>query len=183
MLPKYPRDRILLPFPSRFPNPAEKPRICPKPKAVKKNSMSIVIGLCCTDGVVLCADRQITALGAYKYHEKKINVESGGRGFWKVVFAYAGDPGFAREIQQRLMPAIHQLKTDDLQAETVQSIADEVLTNTSRMYIDNTNSAALQLFLAISVWTAEQPELLRFDGRSLYKADGVSYLGVGGETS
>jgi 20S proteasome alpha/beta subunit len=53
-------------IPSHFtPLPTRKPYTPEKPKGAK--AMTIAVGFQCSDGIVLCADRQFTATGYYKY--------------------------------------------------------------------------------------------------------------------
>jgi hypothetical protein len=58
--------------------------------------VTIAIGFCCNDGLVMCADRQITSATGFKSHERKIS-----RASWyeqSILFSYAGDPDAARVL-------------------------------------------------------------------------------------
>ncbi len=59
--------------------------------------MTIGVGFLCPEGILLCADRQLTGDGGYKFEERKIFSH------WCVdgpsfVFSYAGDPDAARSM-------------------------------------------------------------------------------------
>jgi hypothetical protein len=53
------------------------------------------VGFLCSDGVVLCSDRQLTGEGGYKFEECKIFSSQWGDNY-SMVFSYAGDPDAAR---------------------------------------------------------------------------------------
>lgn len=77
-LPKYQNIRL--------PRPVRKLYILPKKRG---RAVTISLGIRTRDGVVLCSDQQITALGFHKYYEVKFR-ELKGNG-WGIVFNYA-DP-------------------------------------------------------------------------------------------
>ena len=52
--------------------------------------MTIGIGILCSEGMVFCADQQITQPGGHKFYEEKLYKVSGHG--WSVVFTYAGSP-------------------------------------------------------------------------------------------
>lgn len=150
----------------------EKRRPVPRPLA-KPKAVSIGLGIRCTDGIVLCADRQFTAPNGFKYHEKKIVIEEGSG--WSLAFVYAGLPGLLKEAKEKIMHLVRQLETKDITGDSIKSIADDVLTGMGRLY-EATN---LQFLLAVSVFLEERPELLKFDGRSLHIADDFNCLAYG----
>jgi 20S proteasome alpha/beta subunit len=152
-----------------LPKPIQKPYI--RSDRQESKAMTIVLGFKCEGGIVLCADQQISAPDAFKYHERKITaVESG---VCKVIFGYSGLPSLAREAQEKITKGLHDAGTR-INGELVHSITDDVLTNMGRHYTD----IQLQLLIATCVWL-EQPELLKFDGKGLHKADDFNYLGIG----
>ena len=83
--------------------------------------MTAVIGLRCADGVVLCADQQLTLPGYYKYHETKIESELDID--WSLSFAYSGLPGLAAEARQKILTRVNLGKLDE---EIVYAACDEV---------------------------------------------------------
>ncbi len=68
--------------------------------------MTIVMGFSTGDAVVLCADRQITAPGSFKYYDSKIHTENVGNA--PVVFAYSGFPGLEKEAREKIMKKLHE---------------------------------------------------------------------------
>lgn len=81
-----------------------------KPKRLKKRAKAVTIGIGfqCVDGVVLCADQQITFPQSHKYHECKIFKHS-GKG-WNVAFSYAGDPNLMKAINDKFPVAVADIK-------------------------------------------------------------------------
>src|ERR1700719_3848454 len=56
-------------------------------------SVTIGVGIKCTDGIVLCADSQFTFQNSHKFYDTKIyNLHLDKRPGW-VCFTFAGDPG------------------------------------------------------------------------------------------
>lgn len=69
--------------------------------------MTIGIGLLCTDGVVLCSDRQITTSGGSKYSKRKIFTAQ--RNNCTAVFSYAGDPDAAEMMFGKVSDALPEI--------------------------------------------------------------------------
>lgn len=76
-------------------------RLLPRRKAV-----TIGVGFLCSDGIVLCADRQLTNTGGFKYEENKIFLHGDNAG--DVIFSYAGDPDAAKMIWQDIKPIVRE---------------------------------------------------------------------------
>lgn len=62
--------------------------------------MTIGLGFLCRDGIVLCADRQITGLAGYKFEECKLFYCINDWG--TMVFGYAGDPEAAKVMFDKI---------------------------------------------------------------------------------
>jgi 20S proteasome alpha/beta subunit len=155
-----------LPVP-RLPKPSLKPYI--RPIRQENKAMTVVVGLRCKDGIVICADQQVTSPGSHKYNECKINIETVHRE--PVVFAYSGLPSLAREAREKMLNKIgDEEPTDDL----VREAADAVLTDVGRTWTD----VDLRMLIGINR-TLEDPTLYKFDGRGLHVADNYSLLGFG----
>lgn len=74
----------------------------PKPqKEEKRRIVTAVVGMLCGDGIVIAADQQVSVPGHFKYHESKIEVQEGPN--WAVTFAYAGSPGLAKEVKNKIL--------------------------------------------------------------------------------
>jgi 20S proteasome alpha/beta subunit len=95
--------------------------------------MTIAIGMLCSDGIVLAADRQLTLEGGHKYQEQKIFPIDGGD--WKAVLTYAGSPDFVREVQERL---VRRLNREEIKADcrTIHETLEKILTSLGRQYGD-----------------------------------------------
>lgn len=132
--------------------------------------MTIVAGFRCTDGIVLCADQQVSSVGFHKYFETKIAARDGL--IEAIAFAYAGLPSLAREAREKIMKV---LDNRELSNEVVYEAADEVLTNMGRQYAE----VELQLLIGVVTVSGDGPAIIKFDGKGLHTADDLSFLGVG----
>jgi 20S proteasome alpha/beta subunit len=151
----------------RLPKPPQKPYIRPDKRESK--AMTIVAGFRCADGIVLCADQQVSAVGSHKYFETKIVARDGF--IESIAFAYSGLPSLAHEAREKMMKI---LKEVNLSNDAVYEAADQVLTNMGRQYAD----VELQLLIGVVVMS-EEPALIKFDGKGLHMADNISFLGIG----
>jgi 20S proteasome alpha/beta subunit len=145
----------------KLPYPPRKPYI--------RHKMTVVLGIRCTDGIVLCADEQVSAVGSHKYYEQKIIARDGF--IESIAFAFAGLPGLAMEAREKIMKIVDRA---NLSNETVYDAADKVLTKMGRQYAD----IELQLLIGVAV-VNEEPTLIKFDGKGLHAASTLSFLGVG----
>jgi 20S proteasome alpha/beta subunit len=151
----------------RLPKPPRKTYIRPDKRESK--AVTLVAGFRCSDGLVVCADRQVSSPDSIKYYEPKITIEYGFGN--SILFAYSGLPSLAREAREKIL---RRLEAVGFQAETVYEAADEILTNMGRQYAD----VQLQLLIGTVDWP-DKPSLLKFDGKGLHTADNFSLLGVG----
>jgi 20S proteasome alpha/beta subunit len=133
--------------------------------------MTIALGMVCSDGIVLAADRQLTLTDGHKYQEQKIFPIDGGD--WKAVLTYAGDPGFVREVQQKLVSNLNreEIKVD---CRATRDALEEILNGLGRQHGD----VGTDLLVAAYA-PHEQPQLWKFNGRSIHRAYGFNCLGVG----
>jgi 20S proteasome alpha/beta subunit len=132
--------------------------------------MTIAVGMLCEDGIVLGADRLVTLEDGHKYEEQKIFPIDGGD--WKAVLTYAGDPGFAKEVHQRLSTRLNRgIKVD---CREIRNALEKILTSLGREYGDVGSS-----LLVAGHANQEQAQLWKFDGRSVHKAYGFNCVGVG----
>ena len=139
----------------------------PSRKLEAKAAMTVVVGFRCKEGIVICADRQVSSVGSFKYEEQKITkLESAGE---SIVFAYSGLPSLAGEARDKILA-----KCSDRSNEIVYEAADAVLTEMRRLYTD----LNLQ-FLIGTVVLNQEPDLIKFDGKGLHVADDYNFLGVG----
>src|SRR5271157_3166927 len=91
------------------------PRLHIKPERLsgRRKAVTIGVGFLCTDGVVICADRQLTGDAGYKFDESKLF-----HSIWthrRLVFSYAGDPDAAqimfRETNDNLDAEMAKIKS------------------------------------------------------------------------
>src|SRR5579872_5697237 len=126
--------------------------------------MTIAIGMLCSDGIVLAADRQVTLEGHHKYQEQKIFPIDGGD--WMAVLTYAGSPAFVKEVQQKL---IDSLNREDVKVEcsVIRNTLEGILDGLGRQYGD------VGTDLLVAGWAPnEAAQLWKFDGRSLHVTHG-----------
>lgn len=95
------------------------PHLCSRPKQerlTERKAVTIGVGFLCTDGIVLCADRQITDSGGFKYEERKIFRSLTKE--YSLIYSYAGQPDTAKVIFQRLRDALGKctFPKDDVRA-------------------------------------------------------------------
>jgi 20S proteasome alpha/beta subunit len=131
--------------------------------------MTVVVGLRCESGIVLCADQQVSAPGAFKYNECKINTETISDE--SVIFAYSGLPSLAREAREKITKKLEGVRVS---YDSVYRASDEVLTDMGRLYAQ----MELQMLIGTAV-LFEESTLLKFDGKGLHVADDYNFLGVG----
>jgi hypothetical protein len=156
-------------IPQRLPYKPPKPYIQPAPKEAK--AMTIVVGLRCSGGLVIGADQQISAAGAFKYNERKIFDET--QDWWTMTLAYSGLPGLAKEVWEKTTKQARQLGSE-ASNDNLRQIFDDVLTGMGRQY----SVMELQFIVALTAGF-DNSELLKFDGTSLHRADNFNYLGIG----
>lgn len=134
--------------------------------------MTIVVGFRCSDGIVLGADRQITATGAFKYHEPKYRIENFDT--FTAVFAYAGLPGMAQEIHDKISAGLVGIGPDRAGVESVRQVTENVLSEMGRLYTD----LQVQMLIGVTSWQGGT-DLLKFDGKAVHVARDFEYLGFG----
>lgn len=112
--------------------PKPRPYLSPLRKRLpgERRAVTIGIGFSCSDGIVLCADRQMTGAGGFKFEQSKIS--GGGRDHWMILFTYAGDPDAAkvmlrktcRQITAEMRKAKSDFKT--IQAEKARAALEKI---------------------------------------------------------
>lgn len=135
----------------------------------RARAMTIIAGFCCTDGVVICADRLITR-GEHKYYEEKIHVVDAPD--YALVVAGAGEPGLIKEIFEKISG---NLATNSSPL-AVKDIADGVLTGMGRL--EAQEFLPIELLIAASS-SKHQAELFLFNGKGLHKVPEYAFGGVG----
>lgn len=134
--------------------------------------MTIVLGFRCSDGIVIAADRQITAAGAFKYHEPKVSDEEFDT--FDAVFAYAGSPGLAQEVHDKISSILRNTPLPENIIGSVRAMTEGILADMQRWYTD----LDLQMLIGLNSWQ-EGVDLLKFDGKAIFAARNFEYLAFG----
>lgn len=146
--------------------------------------MTIALGLQCVDAIVLSADRQMTAPGAYKYQESKIEVFEGDT--YLVGCVYSGFPRPWKELAESLSLALHHHAAEnEVTNNSLRKIVKDVLARAGKL---DRRGRWLQMLVAIRsrpsaepgfLRKSENPQLLYFDSKVLEEAENFNCLGVG----
>lgn len=137
--------------------------------------MTIAVGFLCGDGkdLILAADRQITAQGAYQTRRKKYSTNS--QGFVEMAFLYSGEPGTFHSFTQKVEESLNA--KPEVSPEVVQETIEETL-NTMKLN-DPFLEPRFWLLAGVSEFWGP-PKLIAFDGKYVFTAkDGVQIIGRG----
>jgi 20S proteasome alpha/beta subunit len=154
-------------------HPQRKPYTPEKPKGAK--AMTIAVGFLCGNGdhLILAADRQVTAQGAYKIRRKKYATNT--QQYVDTACLYSGEPGMFSELMQKVEDCL--VKKTIVTGEIVQSTIENTLEEMKLR--DPFLEPRFWLLAGISDWF-ESPKLIVFDGKSVFKTnDGVQVIGCG----
>ena len=138
--------------------------------------MTIALGFLCPDGIVLCADRQMTdSQSGLKYQKRKISYMTGmfaGVRF-TLASAYAGDPEAAKimrtEIRERLGEEIAKSRAIGFQSPMARKALDKIFSNKHAKH--------LQMLIGIRFYSGEVC-LFKISGRKVMDAES-EYIGSG----
>src|ERR1039457_3949948 len=97
--------------------------IRPHTKLREVRSMTIAIGFSCQDGIVLCADRQVTFEGYHKYSESKIYCITVIEGHRTILFSYSGDLATMKAVHDKMARENEHLDSP----ESIQSAIEKLL--------------------------------------------------------
>ena len=129
--------------------------------------MTIGVGFLCPDGVVLCADRQMTGQG-YKFQESKIF--SIQRRDYSFIFSYAGDPDAARMMFERTRDTMRRVTVGDNE-----SMKDAIKRTLEKTFTDKQTKG---LHTLIGIRTKEEHFLLKTKGNRVVEGF-TEYIGFG----
>ncbi|HEV2134351.1 MAG TPA: hypothetical protein VGR47_08810 [Terracidiphilus sp.] len=137
--------------------------------------MTIAVGFLCDGGkeVYIAADRQFTSPGFFKYQEKKYFTDQ--KGALGLAFAFAGDPGVFREVQQKVCGYLDQV--EDLSVTLVQATIEEVVNSLNLRF-----SGSLYMLVGVNE-IFDPPKLIIFDGKGVFLAEDRVYAVGCGESS
>lgn len=109
----------------------------------RRKAVTIGVGFSCSDGVVLCADRQITGEG-YKFEESKIfSIQRND--YYTFIFSYAGDPDAARVMFEKTRDGMREItSSNDM------SVKDRVKRALEQIFTDKSTKGLQTLIGVVS---------------------------------
>jgi 20S proteasome alpha/beta subunit len=162
--------------------PVNRPGIAQKPytpeKSQRPKAMTIALAFPYLEGVLVCADTQMSYPTGTKYVEHKITAEEIDE--CRYVFAFAGDLGLATEIRtknfRQIARFIKETRTNPV-TEEFHAIVEAATNEYKRLEID----LGIEFLLAVYP-PSESPAIVHFDGRSVnVKTDEIVVLGCGND--
>jgi len=141
------------------------------PKLREVKAMTISLGFNCRDGIVLCADRQLSK-GEVKFYEHKIaSIDAGD---WSLSFAYADSRelmGFVWDRMKKHNPP------KDANFDLFKYLLEETTKEAHHAF----PAATLELFCAVSIDNKRSTgiELLKATNEGVREVDGWDCLGIG----
>jgi 20S proteasome alpha/beta subunit len=137
--------------------------------------MTIAVGLPCREGLLICADEEVSARGADKYYEERIScLDLFGSA---LVSSYGGSSDLWKEALEKISRKLLELQGPEEEGDvcvTPQAIydtADEVFTAMGR-------PSNLQMLIGVG-GVFNTPELFVFDQGAMHRAAGISCVGAG----
>jgi 20S proteasome alpha/beta subunit len=139
--------------------------------------MTIAVGFLCDNEnhLILAADRQITARGAYKIRRQKYAQSQ--QGFFEMAFVYSGEPGTFSSFMHKLENLLATDKDELTTSETILHAIETVLEGMKLM--DPLFDPRFWLLVGINE-LFEKPQLIVFDGKYVFPAPSdVQIIGCG----
>ena len=137
--------------------------------------MTIALGLPCREGLLICADQEVSAPGGDKFYEERIScIDLFGSA---LVSSYGGSPDLWKEAIEKISRRLLELQGPEEEGDvcvTPQAIyetADEVFAGMGR-------PANLQMLIGVG-GVFNTPELFVFDGGAMHRAVGITCVGAG----
>ena len=137
--------------------------------------MTIALGLPCREGLLICADQEVSAPGGDKFYEERIScVDLFGSA---LVSSYGGSSDLWKEAIEKISRRLLELQGPEEEGDvcvTPQAIydtADEVFTTMGR-------PANLQMLIGVG-GVFNTPELFVFDQGAMHRAAGITCVGAG----
>jgi hypothetical protein len=164
-----------LPLPNKYVTPYI------RPDKRESMTMTIAVGFRCVDGVVLCADTQMTDKSSgFKFEDDKIHTIShyGGENRWTVAIAYSGDPNILKSLYEKvsraLIPKADAVTLEDVRDAIQQALLD--VHNTSA----NMDTEYIDVICGVSIG-GNHPDTAMYVGRrtTLYEEQSMAFAGVG----
>jgi len=137
--------------------------------------MTIALGLPCSEGLLICADEEVSARGEDKYYEERIScVDLFGSA---LVSSYGGSSDLWKEAVEKISRRLLELQGPDEEGDvcvTPQAIydtADEVFAGMGR-------PSNLQMLMGVG-GVFNTPELFVFDQGAMHRAGAIACVGAG----
>jgi hypothetical protein len=137
-----------------------------KERLRRSEAVTIALGFQCFDGLVLCADRQLTKDDGLKYEQDKIWIGRSHNAGPSFVFTYSGSEPSARVLFNLLKRAIPSALSDSQKA-------IDVVTKV----LESKHSKDIESLIGFPV-PGSQPFLLRTQGKKVALRD-TKYIGAG----
>jgi len=134
--------------------------------------VTIGIGFLCEDGIVLCADNQITWPQSHKDYECKIYRH--GDADWSMISTFSGDPDLVKSFNGKFKDAMSKVAAPY----TAAKIQDVIETVLSFLDILDANPSDLWMLCAVAIPNSEM-RLVRTTGKVVSEVGAYSYVGVG----
>jgi 20S proteasome alpha/beta subunit len=152
----------------------QKPYIFSRTSEAK--AMTVVVGIPCSDGIVLAADQEISSPGWHKYHESKLFVVDG----WdsRIVLGYSGLPSLAKEAREKIILGLGAIEKEESVITTnsrIRECVEKILTEMAQQHFNQ-----LDLSLLIASSCSNYPELWKFNNAGFHGVYGeFEVLGAG----
>jgi len=131
--------------------------------------MTIGIGFLCSDGVVICADRQMTGAG-FKFEDSKIYIFYAGESVF--AFTYAGDPDAARMMLEKSKEALYPVMARASEFENFGNFVSKAL---EPVFRDRQSKEVQSLIGGVAY---NEPFLIKTKGTKVVSAS-ADYIGFG----
>jgi 20S proteasome alpha/beta subunit len=151
----------------------------PKRRPERKRRVTICAGMMCTDGIVICADTELT-LTTMKASRAKIFITAEHLQDFRMAIAGAGDYDFCKAAIQYTEPTLTSDDTPSL--ENLQSAIGDAVNDVyvNHIYPNKLNSRDISLLAAM--WRkGEGYRLIRTSETAVLRVDRYEVLGSGGE--
>jgi hypothetical protein len=127
----------------------------------------VTIGFDCNDGILLCADTQITREGFDKFYEHKIFPHQGSG--WSVASTYAGDPTTMKSFDDAFADAMYSVELP---------VTLEIIEQKIKNALSATNGGK-RLFLLCGMVVPNAKRLLRIEELKSNRIPSGGFVGLG----
>lgn len=137
--------------------------------------MTIAAGFRCSDGVVLCADTEISA-GASKFTQSKFHMSH--HVACRPAFIYAGDRDYSIMAIELLVGGIMETESKG-GADILNSIREKLIELHDSYYTRSTHDRSFELQAIGTVWVKDKRHLLLINGPTMSVVTGAECIGSG----